>query len=86
MFFACFFAARWLWEQAKLHLKTARWPATSDITEAAPIPYAYVFVHSGEGKITVTRVSSDGGFEVRLLPFAWLLRRIFRRCWICPGV
>ena len=39
-----------------------------DSIEAASIPYAYVFVHSGAGKITITKVSSDGGFEVRLLP------------------
>ena len=40
----------------------------ADTIEAAPIPYAYVFVHSGDGKMTVTKVGPDGGFEVRLLP------------------
>ena len=69
MFFASFFAARWLRELAKLFLKTASWPArVADTIEAAPIPYAYVFVHRAEGKMTVTKVSPDGGFEVRLLP------------------
>jgi len=40
----------------------------ADTIEAAPIPYAHVFVHHAEGKMTVTKVSPDGGFEVRLLP------------------
>src|SRR5436190_6480907 len=39
-----------------------------DIIEAAPIPYAYVFLHSGGGKMAIAKVNAAGWFEVRLSP------------------